>query len=141
MNLAVCSLTFQLTSQFMHGNHRVSVRYCCWCTVAVAISTCCSSVLNSSITEATSERSGKADNYLMLLFFKAAIHSALVISLLFQKYKWIIPLYNLVLLEYTVHHCSLEPYTRMVLMCQDTKFTQSDKPNYPFSPPGWRKSL
>ncbi|KAK4806904.1 hypothetical protein QYF61_012625 [Mycteria americana] len=35
------------------------VRYCCWCTVVVALGTCCSSTLSNPTTEGSSERPGK----------------------------------------------------------------------------------
>ena len=42
-----------------------------------------------------------------------------------QKYRWVLPLYNLITLEYTLCWYSLEPYTPVVLMCQAIKSTQS----------------
>ncbi|KAF1494150.1 Nuclear cap-binding protein subunit 1, partial [Megadyptes antipodes antipodes] len=53
--------------------------------------------------------------------------------------KWVLPLYSLMALGYTVHRCLLEPYTPVGLMCQATESTQSSKPGCPFPLPGWRQ--
>ena len=48
-----------------------------------------------------------------------------------QKYKWVLPLYSLMPLRYTLHWCLLEPYSLVDLMCQAIKSTQSNKAGCP----------
>ncbi|KAK4813930.1 hypothetical protein QYF61_003000 [Mycteria americana] len=49
------------TNHLMDGNQGVSVgANCCWCTVVVAIGTCCSSTLSNATTEGSFKRPGKA---------------------------------------------------------------------------------
>lgn len=42
-------------------------------------------------------------------------------------------------LAYTVQWCPLQPYIPVDLMCQAIKSAQSNKPDCPFTPPGWRQ--
>jgi len=56
-----------------------------------------------------------------------------------QKYRWIPPLCNLMLLEYIVHGCPLQLCTPVWLMCQAIGSTQSSNPSCPFPPPGRRQ--
>lgn len=48
-------------------------------------------------------------------------------------------LYNSMPLEYIVHQCSLKTYTPVILIWQAIESSQSNKPDCPFSPPGWRQ--
>jgi len=64
--------------------------------------------------------------------------SVLGILLSLQKYRWVLPLCNLMVLEYTLHRCPLEFYTPMGLMCQAIAPTQSSNPAVPFS--AWLKA-
>jgi len=62
--------------------------------------------------------------------------TVLGILLSLQKYGWIPPLCNLMVLECTVHWGPLQPYTPLGLMCQAIKPTQCSKPGCPFPLPG-----
>ena len=63
------------------------VRYCRWCTVVVAIGTCCSSTLSNPTTEGSSERPDKVDSCLIPSVFKAAIPKAHLY--LFRSWKYL----------------------------------------------------
>ncbi|KAK4811340.1 hypothetical protein QYF61_024476 [Mycteria americana] len=66
----------QRISSWMGIRESRLVRYCLWCTVVVAIGTCCSSTLSNPTTEGSSERPGKVDSCLISSFSKAAIPKA-----------------------------------------------------------------
>lgn len=56
------------------------------------------------------------------------------------KYRWVLPLYSLMVLGYTVHRCPLELYTSVGLICQAIESTQFNKTDCVFLPPAWRQS-
>lgn len=67
--------------------------------------------------------------HFLLGSLRPLIHLYLGIPLSVQKYRWVLPLYNLMALEDTVHWCPTQPHIYVVQMYQANKSTQSNKPN------------
>jgi len=67
--------------------------------------------------------------HFLLGSLRPLIHLYLGIPLSVQKYRWVLPLYNLMALEDTVHWCPTQPHIFVVQMYQANKSTQSNKPN------------